>query len=140
MKNTFSKINKFIFEKSKKGFKTENYEYIEIMQYGIECFTHNIFKIYITLLLAYMLKILVPVLTIALFYGLLRLFSFGIHLKKSETCFAWGLILYIGGGFLINCINLSTSLFTFLFLLCFIIYAQFGPSGLLKEQLEKKII
>lgn len=140
MKNISNKIKKSISEKAKKGFKPENSnpEYIEIMDYGIECFTQNIFKIYITLLLATGFKILIPVLSIALFYGLLRAFSFGIHLKKSSTCFLWGLILYIGGGFLVTYINISTELFIFLFILCSGIYVSFAPSGSLQKPIGKK--
>lgn len=138
MDNIFNKINKIISKKLEKGFKVKNSDYTGIMNYGIEIFVNNLFKISIILLISAVLKILTPVLIIALFYGILRLFSFGIHLKKSWTCFICSLVIYISGGFLITHINISTNIFLFLFLLCLGIYIRFAPSGYLEKPVGKE--
>lgn len=68
MDNIFDKINKIISEKLEKGFKVKNSDYTGIMDYGIEIFVNNLFKISIIVLISAVLKILTPVLIIALFY------------------------------------------------------------------------
>lgn len=113
----------------KQGLEENNKEKIEELEYGISVAVQNLLKTLLLIVLIVYLKIFWYVAVFMAAYSLLRIFSFGIHVRSSIICTIWGLLNYIGGAFLAMNIRISIFISTIIFVLCFILLWLYAPAG-----------
>lgn len=79
-----------------------NYDDIKIseLKYGLETLYLTLTKMLVILILAYFLKVIVPLILLLIFYGLLRLTGYGLHAKKSWQCWISSILIFLGIPFL----------------------------------------
>lgn len=97
--------------------------------YGINVFYLNVPKTVGLLLLAIWFKMINLVLVFALGYGVLRLFSFGIHLKSNLMCTLVGLLYYFGSSLIAKNIVFSSTFIWLSLIACFIAFLIFSPAA-----------
>lgn len=75
-------------------------EDIEVLLYGLNIIVQNVFKLGIVLLIATVLKVLMPTVLCILGFVTLRTFAFGVHANTSRQCATITVIMFIGGAML----------------------------------------
>lgn len=124
-----SKIIERITNNIYEGFKIKNKDFEQILEYALGGIIQTVVKTTLTIVAAYFLGILIPVLMIFLFYGILRAFSHGIHTKSGLSCTIWGVFIYLGGGWLISIYSMPLALSILIFAVSSLIYLKYAPCG-----------
>ncbi len=71
-------------------------EKLEVIQYGLEAIYITITKTIIIFIIAYFLGILKELITLLIFYNLIRMTGFGLHATKSSYCLISSILTFIG--------------------------------------------
>jgi len=101
---------------------------IEKIIYGLESLYIMFFKTLTILLLSYILGIFNDVILLMLFFGLMRLFGFGAHAKKSSDCLFVSMSIFIFFGYLSNVMVLNLYFKIIIFLICIVFYILYAPA------------
>lgn len=140
--NHFSDISAMIVYSKIKNYKIENiinsfkksdnsnmrftYEdYIDLFSYGFKVIYGAIVKGIILILLACILKVLISTLVVTSSFGIVRIFSGGLHMKSYTKCTYISLTILLLGAFLgknipfYNLINIIVFIFTFIMFILF---------------------
>lgn len=113
-----------------KNLPEKNKEELECIEYGIEIFLINISKMIILFLIALLLGILKYFLICFISINALKLFSGGVHAKKSSTCLLMSIIVFfipIYASYLFQ-FNLTSKIL--IFIITFISFIKYAPADL----------
>ena len=98
------------------------------LKYGTYVFYINTVKTLLLVVVALLLGILPYIAVFALFYGSLRLYSFGVHLNNSLLCTAIGFVYYLGSVYLSLYVSMPLGIKIVLIILTVAIYAAYAPA------------
>ena len=113
---------------------------IDVIKYGLEGVYLTVTKLFIILLLSFILKITNKMLLILIFYNIIRFTAFGIHASKSIYCLLSSCLFLIGGVYFCEHICIGFQLKIFLCFVCIYSIYLFAPADTYKHPLvnEKK--
>ena len=137
----------------KKKFISNSLKYIESKQslteldkkklkYGLEGFYNLTTKFIVLITLAIIFNLMIELIILTSIYGLLRLYGFGLHAKKSWQCWITTIPIYIGGCFFIKYAILPTYITYIIWIFGFISFLLFAPADTKSRPLihkEKRI-
>ena len=133
IENSFKLINKHK--------KLDHYNQVKI-KYGLEVMYHFITKLIVVIIISLLLHILLENLVFFLFYGLLRMFSYGVHAKTNIGCWVISLSTYIFTGLVIKYMDI-TNLFPLLILMSLLIIyyspADTSSKPIISKDLRRKL-
>jgi accessory gene regulator B len=108
------------------------------IKYGLEVIYLTITKTIVIFLFAFILNIAKELLLIFLFYGLLRLFGFGLHASKSWFCWLFSLLLFLGLAYFSDKIKIDTVLQLLIPIICIISIIIYAPADTEKRPILSK--
>ena len=137
----------------KKKFINNSLKYIESKQslteldkkkikYGLEGLYNLTTKFIVLIILAIIFDLMIELILLTSIYGLLRLYGFGLHAKKSWQCWITTIPIYIGGCFFIKYAILSPYITYIIWLFGLISFLLFAPADTKSRPLihkEKRI-
>ncbi len=137
----------------KKKFISSSLEYIESkktlteldkkkLKYGLEGFYNLITKFIVLIIVAIVFDLMLELILLTVIYGLLRLYGFGIHAKKSWQCWVTTMPIYIGGCFLIKYVTIPIYIANIIWIFGIISFILFAPADTKSRPLihkEKRI-
>lgn len=126
--NISKKISIFILDRIKPYIDHMSEDDFEIAQYGIEVFCMNLCKLPIILVIAYYLNILNYSILVYIFFGLIRNFTWGIHMRSSLTCLIATCICFFGVVFCSKLVELNYIIKIIISLICIYIIYKYAPS------------
>ena len=119
--------------------KIYNYDEVKLkeIRYGLDTLCHTIVKLVVILLLSYFIHTIKELCLLFVTYGLLRLFAFGLHTKKSIECWFLSITTFTLFPYLIKITQFNNYLLLLLpvLLILIIIYA---PADTIKRPLINK--
>lgn len=120
--------------------KYYNYNKIKLDQikYGLETLYLTVTKTIMILIIAFILNLTKELLLIFLFYGLLRILGFGLHLSKSWQCWLFSILFFIGLSYISKVIIVDEILKIILPIICIILLAIYSPADTEKRPLINK--
>lgn len=110
----------------------------DVMKYGIYIFYINVLKSLLLILVAYFLGVLTPVLVFALPYVLLRLFSFGIHMKTPLGCTILGFVQYLGSVYFVINVGIPFPIQIVAWVICFVCFYLYAPAQTKKRPIPQR--
>ncbi len=129
-------INK-IMDSIKKKNKYSDTKLAEI-KYGLSTLYINITKTIVIISLAIILNLIKELLLILLFYGILRLFGFGLHAKKTWQCWVGSLITFLLLPYLVKVLEINFYIRLIVSILSIIFIFIFAPADTEKRPLIRK--
>lgn len=129
-------INK-IMDSIKKKNKYSDTKLAEI-KYGLSTLYINITKTIVIISLAIILNLIKELLLILLFYGILRLFGFGLHAKKTWQCWIGSLITFLLLPYLVKVLEINFYIRLIVSILSIIFIFIFAPADTEKRPLIRK--
>ena len=120
--------------------KYNNYNELDEIKikYGLEVLYTIITKTSGILLISLFLGIFKETITLMLFYSTLRLFSHGIHAKKSSHCWIVSIISYVAFPLLIKYFVIKKTIIFCMWVLSFICFTIWAPADTPKKPLVNK--
>lgn len=111
-----------------KQYSNQDEEELEIVQYGIEVFFINLFKLSFLLIIAWLLGVINPLMILLISFACIRLFAAGVHAPSTWLCTLLNLVFFLGGTYI--CINISINpLLRFsLFLISILLLSKYAPA------------
>lgn len=97
-------------------------------RFGSQIFFSNLFKNIILLILILIFNVFFEFIVFASAYTLMRLFSFGLHIKNNTVCTIMGLIYNLGSIYLSDAVIFNFPLKAVLFVVLFILYLLYAPA------------
>ena len=110
---------------------------LEEVEYGLESIYLTITKMIIIFSLAAILNIFKEVIILTVFYNIIRCTAFGLHATKSIYCLMSSLIMFIGGVYICNYINLNFYIKLILCIICLICIFKYAPADTYKRPIIK---
>ncbi|WP_416390131.1 accessory gene regulator B family protein [Tepidibacter hydrothermalis] len=126
--NISKKLSVFILNCIKPYVSSISQDDFEIAQYGIEVFCMNLCKIPIIFLLAYLFNILDYSILVYILFGLIRNYTWGIHMRTSLTCLILTCVCFFGVVFLSKALILHIAIKFFISLICIYILYKYAPA------------
>lgn len=121
---------------------TKYYNYnqtkLDEIKYGLETLHLTTTKIIVILIIAFILNLTKELLLIFLFYGILRIFGFGLHLNKSWQCWMFSILFFIGLSYAAKTIKIDYTLKIILPFISIILLMIYSPSDTEKRSLINK--
>lgn len=113
---------------------------LEIINYGLESLYLTISKLIIILIISFVLGITYKMLLLLILYNIIRFTAFGIHASKSIYCLLSSCLLFIGGVYLCEFINISLLTKVIISFICILCIYKYAPADTHKRPLvnEKK--
>lgn len=108
------------------------------IKYGLSTLYINITKTIVIITLAIILNLIKELLLILLFYGLLRLFGFGLHAKKTWQCWIGSLITFLLLPYLVKILTISFYVRLVISILSIIFIIIYAPADTEKRPLIRK--
>ena len=108
------------------------------IKYGLEVLYTVVTKTTGILLISLFLKIFKEAIILMLFYGSLRIFSHGIHAKKSSHCWIVSILCYVAFPLLIKYYIIKKIFIICLWVLSFICFILWAPADTPKKPLVNK--
>lgn len=117
-----------------------NYDEIKMkeIKYGLEAVYLSLTKIFVILLITFILGIFKEAVILLLFFNGLRTVAFGIHATKSWMCWVSSSILFIGFPYLCIYINLPLWIHSIIIGLCMLCFILYAPADTKKRPLVRK--
>ena len=134
MREDFAEKSLNFVSKYNKYSKTEQIK----IKYGLEVLYTIVTKTIGIFLISLFLKIFKETIILMLFYGSLRLFSHGIHAKKSSHCWIASILSYVTFPLLIKYFIIKKAIIYCLWVLSFICFAIWAPADTPKKPLVNK--
>lgn len=106
--------------------------------YGVQIIIINISKLIILFTVAMLFNTIKNSFLILIFFSLIRMYAFGIHLDSSLHCNIFNLIVFVGGGFLVSHVVLTNKLILVISLISLIIMLIYAPADTQKRPIIKK--
>ena len=134
-------INKSI--KIVKTYTCFNNDKIDNIRYGLEVLYLTISKIVVISFCSLFLHTLKELFLLFLFYGILRVFSFGLHAKKSIDCWISSLFFFLTFPHLITKVVIPIKFFKFSLSFFLILIFKYAPADTPKRPLlnqKKRIV
>lgn len=110
---------------------------LEEVEYGLESIYLTITKMIIIFSLAAILNIFKEVIMLTIFYNVIRCTAFGLHATKSIYCLISSLIMFIGGVYICNYINIDFYTKLILCIICLICIFKYAPADTYKRPIIK---
>ena len=120
--------------------KYYNYDDIKTkkLKYGLESLYLTITKMIVIIIISIFLKVTKELLLLSLFYGVLRLFMFGVHGKNSLQCWILSITIFISVPLLIKYIYIPKLYMIFIYIFLFLLINKYAPSSTEKRVLKNK--
>lgn len=133
-----TKILNYCMKVVQKNYPDYDNDKIEIIRYGLEGIYLTFTKIVVLFTLSLILDKFKNLLLLLLFYNVIRFSAFGLHAKKSSQCLIMSTVLFIGGIYLCDYINIPLLLKSFLCIVCILLIARYAPADTEKRPLINK--
>ncbi len=120
--------------------KYYNYDKTKLdeIKYGLETLYLTITKTIVIFTIAYLLHLTKELLLIFLFYGILRMFSFGLHASKGWQCWVYSIISFIGLSYISTAVQIDEVLKIIIPSICIILLAIYSPADTEKRPIISK--
>lgn len=131
----------FIITKVMNSIKKKNkYDDIKLaeIKYGLSTLYINITKTIVIITLAILLNIIKELLLILLFYGILRLFGFGLHAKKTWQCWLGSLFTFLLLPYLVKLLIINFYVRLIISILSIVLIIIYAPADTEKRPLIRK--
>lgn len=115
-----------------------NSEKLAEIKYGLEAIYILISKSVVILTCAFILNIFKEVVIFTLIYGLIRLFSFGLHATKSYICLISSLIIFITIPFICKYIDINAYVKSAINSICILLIFKNAPADTYKKPIIDK--
>lgn len=135
MKKKFLNISINCIKKNKKNI-TETQ--IEEICYGLEAIYLTITKMIIIFSLAAILGIFKEVIILSIFYNVIRTTAFGLHATKSIYCLITSILMFIGGVYVCNFLNITLLTKICLSIISVICILKYAPADTHKRPIINK--
>lgn len=111
---------------------------IEEISYGLESIYLTFTKLIIIFCLAFIFKIEIKVLTLLIFYNIIRINAFGLHATKSIYCLITSLLLFIGGVYVAEWLHINLFIKIIVSTICVVCLFKYAPADTEKRPLVNK--
>ncbi len=128
--NVTKLISDTIPEKSEKD--------LQIIQYGLEIFFMNIYKLVLIIAIAYYFNVLNITLYTFFLFGIVRTFASGAHATSWLTCTLLSLLTFIALPVAIKYIDLSLYMKVIIFIISFLLLLKYSPADTNKRPIKNK--
>lgn len=120
--------------------KHYNYDKTKLdeIKYGLETLYLTITKTIVIFTIAYLLHLAKELLLIFLFYGILRIFGFGLHASKSWQCWLYSITSFIGLSYISTVVQIDEVLKIIIPSICIILLAIYSPADTEKRPITSK--
>ena len=120
--------------------KHYNYDETKLLEirYGLESIYLSLFKMIVIIILSIFIHTTKELCLIFIVYGLLRLFAFGLHTKKSIHCWILSIITFILIPYLIKVLKIDNNILIPLSILLVILISIYAPADTEKRPLINK--
>ena len=108
------------------------------LNYGVELFYINLVKSIFLIAVASVLGVVHYVLVVMLAHGFLRTYSFGLHLQRTVSCTALGMIYYLGSVYISIYTVIPIPVKIVILLVCTACFALYAPSQTKKRPIPLK--
>ncbi len=103
-------------------------EELEVIQYGIEVFFINLFKIAFLFIVAFLLKVAHYLLVLFICYGFIRVFAAGVHAPSTFLCTILSFVFFLGGTYIALYVPMNFAVRIGLFILAFLLLIKYAPA------------
>lgn len=101
---------------------------LEIIQYGIEVFFINLFKLTFLFIVAALLNVIKYLLILFVCYGCVRIFAAGVHAPSTILCTLLSFVFFLGGTYIALYTPINFWVRIVLFVLAFVLLAKYAPA------------
>ncbi len=108
------------------------------IKYGLSTLYINITKTIVIITLSIILNLIKELLLILLFYGLLRLFGFGLHAKKTWQCWIGSLLTFLLLPYLVKLLIINFYVRLIISILSIVLIIIYAPADTEKRPLIRK--
>lgn len=113
-------------------------EETERLSYGLEGIYLTYTKMIIILTLAIILNMFKEVVSILLFFNIIRYFGFGVHARKSSECLISSIISFIVLPYILLRVNINNLAILIIGGICIIDFILFAPADTIKRPFKNK--
>lgn len=113
-------------------------EETERLSYGLEGIYLTYTKMIIILTLAIILNMFKEVVSILLFFNIIRYFGFGVHARKSSECLISSIISFIVLPYILLRVNMNNLTILIIGGICIIDFILFAPADTIKRPFKNK--
>ncbi len=103
-------------------------EELEIIEYGIEVFFINIFKLTFLFVAAFLLKVQTYLLILFMAYGCIRIFAAGVHAPSTFLCTLLSFVFFLGGTYIALYVPMNFWVRLVLFLIALVLMIKYAPA------------